>query len=232
MAAPRYNLLNNTQNYILGLMLPDGNKLPSLRWKTNHSEENDDSVSLRAKTNVPGDSNNGNIDCRMSLLAACAFCETLIYLANELKEPNTWVGMDNFTMFDPRSQQRVDPYLDNTAGIGRDRDGIVTIRIKPANSKRPAPDFPMMLNRDFHTIRSLKNADSVMTPAKISELVAISWANMNKKVFIDLLRDEYKPAKYLLNFANNGGGNRGGNSGGNRGGNSEPPQDYDEDIPF
>ena len=136
--------------------------------------------------------------------------------------------------------------------IGRSSDGFVYLQPKCMNERRDTIKFPFGPSDPRYT--AWRSKEGRTSPALISQIYALAWANLLEKLASQVMvknykHPEYKPRQGGNNRGGYGGGNRNNYSGGNRGnynnqngggrassqnygGQGAGSSDTDEDIPF
>ncbi len=145
----------------------------------------------------------------------------------------------NYTFFGGKKSDA--PQVVSEVQFGKDADGLVWISVTAQN--RPRIKFPFGPN-DFHTL--FHTSGEQFSRAEASELWALAWIRLMRKMVPAFLVSDYKDIPYDPNAAGGRGGQGGGggrqwnnNSGGQGGGGqqqrSAPPKvesTSDEDIPW
>lgn len=238
MNQPRFqrpkNALDERNLKLTGDLLPGSTRPPTMSVVALSNQ-----LRFSCYTNKEHDKNNGQINAKMSSIAAYAFLETLKEAIAD-PTPDKRYGMENDGVVNGDWRN---PSHETTLFAGRDAKGVIYIGVTHVDESRPRLKFPL-LPTNFH--RFVNRDGSPCGDVKSSEFWARGWCKLLEVLAGCVLATNYvEPKPKDAPQGGQGGGNRGGGGGGyrpNNGGgggqrNYTTPapaasSDFDDDIPF
>lgn len=201
-----YNQPDVMSNWLYAKPVEQGGKRPNLRAKVIKNVPR-----FTVKTNVQGDTNNGNIDFQMDYPTFCAILNTIVDIADGT-ETNTvrFEYIDDFVAGKKLSERVVL----TTVEIGRTKDGEVYFAVLSSQQGRPRIQFIFGPSK-FHSV-TYKNAE--IPQAKISEAYAKGFAKMYLEMIAPLLIQHFDEEGRNVARAPQDQKGNGGYGGGNGGG--------------